>query len=387
MRLNPVLAELGSYSIATLFEQVASRRAAGLPVIDFTVGDPIEPTPGFIPEALRGAIPAVSQYPLTAGMPELRRTFAAYLDRRFGVSVDPDTEVLITSGSKEAIFSAPLAFVDPRGGDAVVYGSPSYPVYEWGARFAGADVRPVRLSGDFVLRAAAVPEEVWQRAALVWACSPHNPTGAVTSDAELHELLETARSHGAWLMSDECYVDLYEPDAVPGGPASALQIAGDGFKGMLAFYSCSKRSGMTGYRSGAIVGDATAISALRRLRAATGTASPHFVQAAAMAAWDDDRHAAERRDLFAAKRRMLRRAFDRPGYRPVASRAGLYLWVQVEAAAGSDVELAERLLDRGVVVSPGRAFGPGGEGHLRLALVPSLDECEAAVEAIVECLG
>ncbi|MDJ0960370.1 MAG: aminotransferase class I/II-fold pyridoxal phosphate-dependent enzyme [Acidimicrobiia bacterium] len=383
MRLNPVLGELGSYSIATLFERVAQRRADGLPVIDFTVGDPIEPTPPFIPNALRNAVPTVSQYPLTAGMPETKRAMADYLGRRFDVSVDPDTQVLITSGSKEAVFSSPLAFVDAERNDTVVFGSPSYPVYEWGARLAGAAVHQVRLSGDFVLRAEDIAHEVWQRAGLVWACSPHNPTGAVATADELGALLERARAHDAMFMSDECYVDLYEEDAFTSGPASALQVAGPDFSGMLAFYSCSKRSGMTGYRSGAIVGDADAIAALRRLRAATGTASPHFVQAAATAAWSDDTHAAERRRLFAAKRSVLRGAFERVGYRAVASRAGLYLWV----AVGDDIEVTDRLLAQGVVVSPGRFFGPGGEGYLRLALVPPLEECEAAVEVVVECLA
>ena len=123
MRLNPVLGELGSYSIATLFDRVTARRASGLPVIDFTVGDPIEPTPAFIPEAMRAAVPEVSQYPLTAGTPELKEVFAGYLRRRFGVTVDPETQVLITSGSKEAIFTSPLAFVDPGADEVVVYGS------------------------------------------------------------------------------------------------------------------------------------------------------------------------------------------------------------------------------------------------------------------------
>jgi acetylornithine aminotransferase len=139
---------------------------------------------------------------------------------------------------------------------------------------------------------------------------------------------------------------------------------------------------MTGYRSGAMVGDATAIAALKKLRTATGTASPDFVQAAAVAAWSDDAHAAERRDIFAAKRAVLRKAFESVGHRVVASQAGLYLWVDV----GDDLAVSAKLLEDGVVVSPGRAFGAGGEGHLRLALVPTLEECEAAVDVVQECL-
>jgi acetylornithine aminotransferase len=139
---------------------------------------------------------------------------------------------------------------------------------------------------------------------------------------------------------------------------------------------------MTGYRSGAIVGDAEAIAALKKLRTATGTASPEFVQAAAIAAWSDDAHAATRREIFAAKRAVLRKVFADLGYPTIASEAGLYLWVEV----GDDLAVTERLLQSGVVVSPGRFFGAGGEGHLRLALVPTLEECEAAVEVVSACL-
>ena len=147
---------------------------------------------------------------------------------------------------------------------------------------------------------------------------------------------------------------------------------------MLAFLSCSKRSGMTGYRSGAIVGDAEAIAALHHLRTSTGTASPEFVQAAAVVAWADDEHAKERRDIFARKRKILRESFDQIGVRTVASRAGLYLWVAVE----DDLAAADRLLEAGIVVSPGTFFGEGGAGYLRLALVPTIEECEAAVEVV-----
>ncbi len=378
MRINPVLERLGAYPIAAIHERVRALREAGEMVIDFSIGDPREPTPAFIPQALRDAVPDVSQYPTTAGLPQLRGAIAAYLARRFGVTVDPDTQIIPTSGSKEAVFSTPLAFIDRDAGDTVVYGTPGYPIYERGALFAGAVAHPVVLSGDFVLRPGDIPDEVWEQAALVWTCTPHNPTGAVSDTATLAGLVERSRQAGALLLSDECYADVYEPDAHPEGPPSALQVAGPGAEGVLTYWSCSKRSGMTGYRSGAIVGDAAAIAALKRLRTATGTASPEFVQAAAVAAWSDDDHAAERRRIFSAKRSVLRQAFADIGYRTVASAAGLYLWVEV----GDDMAVTDRLLAGGVVVSPGRFFGPGGEGYLRLALVPTLDECRAAVEVV-----
>jgi aspartate/methionine/tyrosine aminotransferase len=287
-----------------------------------------------------------------------------------------------TSGSKEAVFNTPLAFIDRAASDAVVYPTPGYPVYERGALFAGAEVHPVVLNGDFVMRVEDITDDAWERARLVWTCTPHNPTGSVTTAAELAALVDRCRAEKALFLSDECYADVYEVEAFPEGPASALQVSGPDFEGVLAFFSCSKRSGMTGYRSGAIVGDSAAIAALRRLRTTTGTASPDFVQAAAARAWSDDDHAAVRREIFTRKRAILRTAFAAIGIDVVESRAGLYMWVAVE----DDLVATDRLLEGGVVVSPGRFFGPGGEGYLRLALVPTVEECEAAVEVVQRCL-
>jgi LL-diaminopimelate aminotransferase len=383
MELNPVLDELGSYPIAAVRERTIARRDAGLPVIDFSIGDPREPTPVFIADALRNAVPEVSQYPTAAGRAALRQAVAAYVERRFGVTVDPATQVLPTSGSKEAIFNTPFAFIDREAGDAVVYPSPGYPVYQRGSLFAGAEVRPIVLSDDFILRASDIPDEVWDVAKLVWTCTPHNPSGAVTSSEDLADLYQRCREAGALLLSDECYADTYEDEVYPNGPASVLQVADDGATGALVYLSLSKRSGMTGYRSGAIVGDADAIAALKRLRETTGTASPDFVQEAAIAAWSDDGHAADRRMLFTSKRRILERAFVELGMEIVASQAGLYLWVRV----GDDLGITDKLLSAGIVVSPGRFFGEGGEGFIRLALVPTLGECEEAADALLDALG
>ena len=378
MRVNPVLDSLGAHPIAELQDKAVAMRAAGEPLIDFSIGDPREPTPDFIKEALRAAVPDVSQYPTVAGTPELRHAVSGYLHRRFGIDVDPDTQVLPTAGEKEAIFTSPFAFVDPLGGEAVVYGTPGYPIYERGARFAGAEAIGIRLQDDFILRAADIGDDVWDRTRMVWICSPHNPTGSVTPLAEYEALWDRCRSAGALLMADECYADIYE--GAP--PPSILQLAGPDYAGVLAFFSCSKRSGMTGYRSGAIIGDAAAIAALRRLRSSVGVGSPVFIQAAAVAAWSDDDHAAERRAAFAAKRAVLRSAFEAIGLPVVASGAGLYIWVRV----GDDQAAAKALLEEGVLVSPGSAFGPGGEGHLRLALVPTPEDCRDAVEVVQRCL-
>ncbi|MGI8518258.1 MAG: aminotransferase class I/II-fold pyridoxal phosphate-dependent enzyme [Acidimicrobiia bacterium] len=379
MKVNPVLLALAPNQIGLLQELARTRRAAGERVLDFSIGDPLEPTPPFIPEALRRAVPSVSQYPTTPGLPELREAVAEYVKRRFGVEVDPETQVLPTSGAKEAIFSSALAFVDRHRGDLVAWPTPGYPIYEKGAVLAGAEPRPVRLGADFVFRAGDLAEDEWARAAMVWVCSPHNPAGSVTSRSELEELMAAARQGEAWLCSDECYADLYENDP----PTSILEVAGPTSAGALSFLSLSKRSGMTGYRSGVIVGDAEAIRCLKRLRGYTGTASAEFVQRAAIAAWNDDDHVVERREIFRQKRAILRKAFEASGMTVVGSVAGIYLWVAVP----DDVEIANQLLEENILLTPGRAFGPGGEGYVRLALVPTVDECDEAAARLSKCLA
>jgi succinyldiaminopimelate transaminase len=378
MRTNPAVANLGEYPIGRMQEQGRRLRAEGKQVFDFSIGDPREPTPEFIRRALREAVPEISQYPTTSGLAELRRAVAGYVERRFGVAVDPDTQILPTSGSKEAIFSCHLAFVDRARGDVVAWPTPGYPIYERGAVLAGAVPHPVRLGDDFVLGAGDIGPEIWERAAMVWTCTPHNPAGSVTPAAALADLVSAGREGGALVCSDECYADLYDEEP----PASILQVAGEGARGCLAFFSLSKRSGMTGYRSGAMVGDPEAIALLKSLRSSTGTASPEFTQAAAVAAWSDDDHVAARRKIFRQKRAILGKAFDSLGYPVVGSAAGIYLWVRV----GDDLAVSERLAGRHILVTPGRVFGAGGEGYLRLALVPALDECEAAAEAVRKCL-
>jgi aspartate/methionine/tyrosine aminotransferase len=310
------------------------------------------------------------------GLASLRTAIADYVGRRFGVEIDPNTQVIPTSGSKEAIFTTPLAFIDRDAGDAGGYATPGYPIHDRGLRFAGAVPIGIELSGDFVLRPGDVPN--WDRMRLLWTCSPHNPTGAVADLDDLGALYEACRQRGVLVLSDEPYTDIYSDDV----PHSMLEVAGPGTPGVLSFFSCSKRSGMTGYRSGAIVGDADVIAAVADMRSSVGGASAEFVQAAAAAAWSDDGHVAERRAIFDAKRRALRTPLEAAGIEVVGSEAGIYLWVRVE----DDEMAAKQLLEAGVLVSPGRAFGRGGEGYLRFALVPGVDECAEAAKVVVSCL-
>ena len=371
--LNPVLADLPDYPLARLDERRRELEEKGVRLFDFGTGDPREPTDERIRQALITGVPEISRYPSAAGTRGLREAFAGFMGRRYGVSLDPDTEVMPAAGSKEAIFHTPLAFVHPsherRG---VAYGTPGYPVYERGALFAGGEALPVKLSKeeDFLLFTRTLDPA---KTRAVWINYPHNPTGATATRAYLEETASFCREHDILLFSDECYNDVYSGNP----PPSILEVTRER---TLAFVSLSKRSGMTGYRSAMIAGDPELIAALKKLRPSIGVASPGFVQRAATAAWSDDAHVRERNHIFAAKRTLFESFFERVGLRWTPTNASLYLWVEVpEGYGGDDENYALRLLERGILVAPGSSFGPGGEGYFRVALVPSVDECEAAI--------
>lgn len=376
MRLNPIVTDLGPNPMAAIHERAKALALEG-PLLDFSIGDPDEPTPDVARRALVDALGPSSSYPVAAGTPRARAAVADYVQRRFGRSIDPDRHVVITAGSKEAVFHLPVVVAEPGGG-AVLHPTPGYAVYGRGAALAGLESRPYRLSGDFSVDAGLLSSAGWDGVRLAWVNSPHNPSGTVIGRDDLGRIAADAASTGAWLASDECYADVHEG----GLPASVLDVADADLTGVVALFSSSKRDGMTGYRVGAMVGDATLIEAMRILKQAAGTVPPTFVQAAAAAAWASDAHVGPRNEAFAAKRAVLAEAFDLDGFEVVGSTAGLYLWVRVP----DDLAVADRLLACGIVVTPGRAFGPGGEGHIRLALVPTVADCERAAEEIRACL-
>jgi len=375
---NPALERLGGYPLARLQDLAAELRASGRPVHDFSIGDPDEPTPSFIREALIKAVEPVSSYPSGAGHAELRGAIADWMQRRHGVTVDPDRHVLPTAGSKEAIFHLPFAVIDPASTRrSVAWGEPGYPVYGRGAQFAGGISHPVPLTerGGWQLDLSILSAGLLDQLAIAWINHPHNPTGATTDRDHLRLQVETARRHGVLLCSDECYQEVWFDEPAP----SILEATDGELSGVLAFVSLSKRSGMTGYRSGAIVGDEELIRRLRLLRPNIGTASQDFVQAAATAAWADQAHVDERRAVFATKRDVLLAFLAETGHHVSGSQATFYLWVR--APGGDDAAHAEALLDEGIIVSPGRSFGPNGTGWFRLALVPTIEACKHAVEA------
>ena len=353
-------------------------RAEPEPVHDFSIGDPVEPTPEFIRSALIDGVPETSQYPTAAGLSELRAAIAQWVQRRFGVEVDPDREVLPTAGSKEGIFHLPLALVDPAGPRrSVIWGDPGYQVYERGQLFAGGTSDPVRLTdeADWLLELGELAPDRLQRACIAWTNYPHNPTGATVNLEYYQRALAAAREHDIVLASDECYVDIHPDGDVP---PSVLQACGDDRTGVLTAFSLSKRSGMTGYRCGALVGDANLIADQKLMRPNIGTAAPEPMQRAAIAAWSDDDHAEQRRGIFNDKREVMLEFLRAAGIRIGGSAATFYIWFA--APGGDDAAYAEALLRHRIIASPGRAFGPAGTGWLRLALVPSVDGCRQAAE-------
>jgi succinyldiaminopimelate transaminase len=375
VHLSPVLADLAQYPFARLDDWKAEASARGIDLIDFGMGDPREVTPTFIREALLVSVEAVSSYPRATGLTELRTAIAGWIERRFDVAVDPDRELIPTLGSKEAIFSfAQVALGDKRG---VAIPEPAYPVYERGALFGGGNVVRVPLSEANGWLPDLDAFDAWDEIAMFWTCYPNNPTGAVAPLTFYEELAARAREHGFLLCSDEAYSELWFDEP----PASALQVAER--SNVVVFNTLSKRSSMTGYRSGFVCASSEIIEALRHFRPTVGTAPQEFVQRASVAAWSDDTHVDGVRALYSRKRDTILPALAQRGLRLAGGPATFYLWLDV---GGPSEEFARRLLEHGVVVAPGSFFGAAGEGYVRLALVPTQAECERAAAILRKVL-
>jgi acetylornithine aminotransferase len=356
--------------------------ARGLTVIDFGTGDPREPTDPLIRQALVDGLRDRMGYPAAVGLPELREAIAAWVGRRFGVALDPEAQVIPTLGSKEAIFSFALAVVDAEGGkDIVAYTDPGYPVYERGALFAHASplALPLREENGFLPDLDAIDEDTWARISVFWVNYPNNPTCAVAPLSFYERLASLAREHGFVVASDEAYTELWFEEP----PASALQLTD--LTNVVVFNTLSKRSSMTGYRSGFAAGDPALIAALKAFRPTVGTAPQEFVQRASVAAWGDEEHVVRTRERYGRKRALFLELFERKGIRIAGSDATMYLWAQAPEGETSE-SFAERLLEHGVLVTPGSYLGAAGEGYFRVALVPSEDECADAVEILEHIL-
>jgi len=380
--VSPILERQTTYPFVRLNEAAGRVAARGIDVIDFGTGDPREPTDPKIRQALVDGLRDRMGYPAAVGLPELREAVAAWAAGRFGTRLDPDTEIIPTLGSKEAIFTFALAVVDADGArDTVAYTDPGYPVYERGALFAHARplALPLREEQGFLPDLDAIDDETWARLAVLWINYPNNPTAATAPLVFYERVAALAREHGFVVASDEAYTELWFDEP----PASALQVADR--TNVVVFNTLSKRSSMTGYRSGFAAGDPQLIAALKAFRPTVGTAPQEFVQRASVVAWGDEEHVAETRARYGRKRALFLDLFARKGVRVAGSAATMYIWAEVPEGETSE-GFAERLLEDGVLVTPGSYLGSAGEGYFRVALVPSEDECARAVEILERVL-
>jgi succinyldiaminopimelate transaminase len=382
VKVSPALRATGTYPFVKL-EQAKRRLAAeGVELIDFGKGDPMEATDPAIRRALVDALAERLGYPLAEGLPELRTAIAGWCARRFGVELDPETEIVPTYGSKEAIFLLAQVVVD-RDSDKrlVLTTSPGYPVPDRGAAFAGAEVEqlPLLELDGFLPDLDAVDADTWKRAAIIWINYPNNPTGAVAPLDFLTRLAELSHEHDFLVAADEAYTELWFDEP----PHSALEVRGRG--NVAVFNTLSKRSSMTGYRSGFVAAEPDLISALKQFRPSVGTAPQEFVQRASIVAWNDEAHVERTRDIYRRKRDVLLPVLGAKGIRVAGSVATMYLWLDVPGDQSSE-DFAARLLEHGLIVSPGSFFGAAGEGYWRMALVPTEDECRRAAAILEDVL-
>ncbi|BCJ66460.1 succinyldiaminopimelate transaminase [Polymorphospora rubra] len=345
----------------------AKRLAAEHPdgIVDLSIGTPVDPVPALIRAALDAASDAPG-YPLTAGTPALRAAITRWLGRSCGASAD-GLGVLPLIGSKELVAWLPT-LLGVRAGDVVVLPQVGYPTYEVGVRLAGATV----VRTDSLTALGPTP-----RVRLVWVNSPSNPTGRVLPAAHLRKVVDWARERGAVVASDECYLSLGWEDE----PVSILdpRVCGGSYAGLLAVHSLSKRSNLAGYRAGFLGGDPALVAELLAVRKHAGMIVPAPVQAAMIAALDDETHVEEQRGRYAARRELLRAALTGAGFELSHSEAGLYLW----ATRGEDCwATVTWLAERGILAAPGAFYGPAGERHVRVALTATDERVAAAVERL-----
>jgi len=395
--MNPLLAKLQPYPFARLrelFAGVAPNPA--LEPISLGIGEPKHATPPFIKDALRNSLDTLAVYPATAGELPLREAFTGWVQQRYGLALDPATQVLPVNGSREALFSLAQTVVDPTKTPAPVVLSPNpfYQIYEGAALLAGAEPYyvPSVAARNFAVDWDSVPAEIWARAQLVYVCSPGNPTGAVMPLEEWKKLFALADQHGFVIASDECYSEIYFRDEPPlGGLEAAAQLGRDDFRNLVALTSLSKRSNVPGLRSGFVAGDASVLKQFLLYRTYHGSAMSGAVAAASIAAWGDESHVVDNRAQYRAKFAAVT-----PLLEPVLDvrlpDASFYLWAGVPPAwEGDDTAFARELYAQyNVTVLPGSylardAQGANpGRGRIRMALVASTKECVEAAQRIVQ---
>jgi LL-diaminopimelate aminotransferase len=381
MQLADRLKRLPPYLFAEIDKKKREARARGVDLIDMGIGDPDLPTPPHIIEALKRSAesPANHRYPDYEGLLSFRTAVAAWYRQRFGVTLDPETEVLTLIGSKEGTAHMPLAFVNP--GDIVLVPDPGYPVYAAGTWFAGGEVHfmPLRRSNGFLPDLDAIPADVARRAKLMYLNYPNNPTAAVATGDFFARVVRFAREHGVIVCHDAMYSELRFDGY---RPPSFLETPGAKEVG-IEFHSLSKTYSMTGWRIGFAVGNATAIGGLGKVKTNVDSGVFQAVQEAGIAALTGPQDVSERyRQIYQERRDVVVAGLRALGWEVDVPRAAFFVWAPVPRG-GDSRHFAARLLDEvGCVITPGVGFGPSGEGFYRIALTIDAKRLQEAMERL-----
>jgi LL-diaminopimelate aminotransferase len=383
MKPSERLSRIPPYLFAELERKIAEKRATGADVISLGIGDPDRPTPALIVEAMQEAVtePQTHRYPSNRGRTDFRAAIGDFYARRFDVKLDPESEVIPAIGAKEAIFNLNLAFLDP--GDAALASDPGYPVYTGGPLLAGADpvVMPLVAELGFTPDLSAFVPGDLARAKLMYLNYPNNPTGALAPEGFFARVVEFAREHEILVVHDNSYSEIaYEGHR----PPSFLATPGAREVGIEVF-SLSKGYNMTGWRCAAVVGNAQAIETYWRLKTNIDSGLFEAVQLAGVAALspDADAEVASMNELYRIRRDLVCEALAKAGVHVTPPKGTIYVWAPIPGGFASSVAYCEHVLERtAVVISPGSAYGPSGEGWFRISLTTPDDRLAEAVERL-----
>lgn len=383
MNMNEQTVGLRPYPAEELTKIRRQLEAQGREVFDMGIGDPWIELWEPIRSAMVQAVRPVSQYPSIRGTGALKTAILGYLQRRLP-GVDLQTiDVLPSHGSKEAIFHTALSVVGRGGRRSLVYPDPGYAVYRTSAIFAGGTPVPYELTEGrrFRLEPWLLASEVQSDIAGLWINYPHNPTGAMADRSYLVDLVTWARERDVILLADDCYLDIFDPGLVRDRwPISLLEIE---TRGVLSFMSLSKRSGMTGYRSGFIAGDRALVNQMITARANFGVAPAEMVQDASVVAWGDDTHVEARRRIFAERVECGFEMLRDLGMMTTKPEATFYLWARLPKGLGDDdVAFVRKLAERGVIASPSQWLSEGVRGYVRFALVDDVQRTRKAFDIV-----